>query len=87
MAWLDRVVPEGEPATLAAFVEAAHDPGLEVQARALSETLFAEVRGAGPREWSGGRLYAGVSRARKKGPERRSRDRAGDGPTRALNPG
>jgi hypothetical protein len=64
-AWLDRTHEGPGAATTRAFVEAAADPDLERQARALDVLLFAEGESAGL-AWSGKAFCRAVARARRR---------------------
>jgi hypothetical protein len=65
MAWLDRIHPGPGAATARTFVEAAADPDLDRQAKALDALLFAAGEAAGV-AWSGKACYRAVARARRR---------------------
>lgn len=64
MFWLDRRHDRPGAALFRDFAEAAHDPALERQARALGDILYAKT--GEPADWSGNTLYRRVDMARKK---------------------
>ena len=79
MAWLDRRNESRRTAQFHDFAEAAQDPALEREARALGAVLY----GDGSEEaWSGGRLYSRVAKARTQ----HERERDGGSSLPPLNP-
>jgi hypothetical protein len=73
MFWLDRRRARPGPALFSDFAEAACDPALERQAKALGDVLYADS--IDPDAWSGKMLYRRVDKARKKRlPEKNAED-------------
>jgi len=64
MFWLDRRRARPGPALFSDFAEAACDPALEREAKALGDVLYADS--IDPAAWSGNTLYRRVDMARKK---------------------
>lgn len=65
MFWLDRRRARPGPALFSDFAEAASDPALERQAKALGDVLYADSIDPAV-AWSGNTLYRRVNVARKK---------------------
>lgn len=86
MEWLDRRNPKPGPALFGDFANAANDPALDRETRALDASLYGPDVGRGRTQWSAPGFYEAVAKARRKSREAQASSDLPPGGLSPLNP-